>query len=62
VETQEALDHLAHIGCEEAQGYFLQRPVPAAQLSDWVSAWTAVEDARHETSPTARLLRPHPAN
>ena len=62
VETQEALDHLAQIGCEEAQGYFLQRPVPAAQLSDWVSAWMAVEDGRRAASPNAPLFGPHPAN
>jgi EAL domain-containing protein (putative c-di-GMP-specific phosphodiesterase class I) len=61
VETKEALDHLAQIGCEEAQGYFLQRPVPAAQLSDWVATWMAVEEARRGTSAIAPLLRPHPA-
>jgi diguanylate cyclase (GGDEF)-like protein len=53
VETQEAMDHLAKIGCEEAQGYFLQRPVPAAQLSDWVTTWMAVEDGRRGMSPAA---------
>ncbi|MGH2943292.1 MAG: putative bifunctional diguanylate cyclase/phosphodiesterase, partial [Solirubrobacteraceae bacterium] len=45
VETQEALDHLTRIGCEEAQGYFLQRPVPAAALREWIDAWTAAEAA-----------------
>jgi EAL domain-containing protein (putative c-di-GMP-specific phosphodiesterase class I) len=62
VETQEALDHLTQIGCEEAQGYFLQRPGPAAEISDWITTWMAVEEARRGTSPTGPVLRPHPAN
>jgi len=33
VETKEQLDVLRHMGCEEMQGYYFSRPVPAADLS-----------------------------
>jgi diguanylate cyclase (GGDEF)-like protein/PAS domain S-box-containing protein len=34
VETREQLDFLRIHGCDEIQGYFLSRPVPAAELSE----------------------------
>jgi EAL domain-containing protein (putative c-di-GMP-specific phosphodiesterase class I) len=34
VETQEQLDFLRVYGCDEIQGYFLSRPLPAAELSE----------------------------
>ncbi len=34
VETEELLDMLRGIGCTEAQGYFLGRPMPAADVSE----------------------------
>ena len=34
VETQAQLDFLRRQGCDEAQGYFIGRPMPAAQLQD----------------------------
>jgi EAL domain-containing protein (putative c-di-GMP-specific phosphodiesterase class I) len=39
VETAAALEYLECTGCEEAQGYFLQRPVPAAEIAPWIEAW-----------------------
>jgi diguanylate cyclase (GGDEF)-like protein len=39
VETAAAWEHLARTGCEEAQGYYLQRPVPAAELGKWIADW-----------------------
>jgi diguanylate cyclase (GGDEF)-like protein len=33
VETQACLSVLRHLGCDEAQGYFIARPVPAADFS-----------------------------
>lgn len=35
VEDAETLERLAEIGCDEAQGYHLCRPVPADQLPAW---------------------------
>jgi len=36
VETQEHLDFLRAEGCEEAQGYFLGKPMPSEQLEDFM--------------------------
>ena len=45
VETQRAWNHLVSLGCDVAQGYFLSRPVPAEQLTQWLRerAGTAAE-------------------
>ncbi|WP_229072244.1 bifunctional diguanylate cyclase/phosphodiesterase [Actinoplanes sp. DH11] len=37
VETEEALRMLAGLGCHEAQGYHISRPLPAAELTDWLN-------------------------
>src|SRR5450830_585540 len=37
---------LLRIGCGEAQGYGISRPMPAAMLSDWVGSWTAPQEWR----------------
>lgn len=36
VETQEQLDFLRIEGCEEIQGYFIARPMPAEQIQDFL--------------------------
>ncbi|MCW2542228.1 MAG: GGDEF-domain containing protein [Frankiales bacterium] len=36
VETDVALAELTRLGCDEAQGYYLSRPVPAAELEYWL--------------------------
>jgi len=36
VETEQAWDQLSELGCTLAQGYYLSRPVPAAELTDWL--------------------------
>jgi diguanylate cyclase (GGDEF)-like protein len=38
VETNEAWRQLAALGCDVAQGYYLSRPVPAAELAAWLRA------------------------
>lgn len=37
VETAAVLGLLERGGCQEAQGFFLQRPVPAAQIQPWIA-------------------------
>jgi diguanylate cyclase (GGDEF)-like protein len=37
VETDVACAKLSHLGCDQAQGYFMTRPVPAAELDIWLS-------------------------
>jgi diguanylate cyclase (GGDEF)-like protein/PAS domain S-box-containing protein len=36
VETEQAWDRLSELGCTLAQGYYLSRPVPADQLTEWL--------------------------
>jgi EAL domain-containing protein (putative c-di-GMP-specific phosphodiesterase class I) len=38
VETAETWDLLTSLGCTAAQGYFLGRPVPGAELTAWLAA------------------------
>ena len=37
VEDRETWDRLRSLGCAEAQGYFLARPMPASEVIDWAS-------------------------
>src|SRR5207244_3330015 len=34
VETAETLEMLAAMGCDQAQGYFISRPIPGAHVAD----------------------------
>jgi diguanylate cyclase (GGDEF)-like protein/PAS domain S-box-containing protein len=43
VETEEAWDELSELGCTFAQGYYLSRPVPAAELTEWLRRRPAVD-------------------
>ncbi|MDI6103417.1 bifunctional diguanylate cyclase/phosphodiesterase [Actinoplanes sp. NEAU-A12] len=45
VETATALEALSDLGCHEAQGYHISRPLPAADLTDWLSRSTAAGPA-----------------
>jgi diguanylate cyclase (GGDEF)-like protein len=38
VETSTAWNRLASLGCDIAQGYYLSRPAPAAELTEWIRA------------------------
>jgi diguanylate cyclase (GGDEF)-like protein len=38
VERQAEVDLLAQLGCDEAQGYFFSRPLPAAAFEEWLHA------------------------
>ena len=48
VESQAALDFLHRGGCDYAQGYFIARPMAAAELSQWLDS---------ENSTAQRVLR-----
>ncbi|ATG91908.1 putative bifunctional diguanylate cyclase/phosphodiesterase [Methylomonas koyamae] len=37
---------LLELGCDNAQGYGIARPMPAEQLSVWISAWTPHQEWR----------------
>ena len=38
VEDDVTYDELRRLGCDEAQGYFMSRPIPAAELTRWLLA------------------------
>jgi len=39
VETSDQGDLLASLGCHQLQGFWISRPMPAAQVPDWVAGW-----------------------
>ncbi|HYD79834.1 MAG TPA: EAL domain-containing protein [Paucimonas sp.] len=36
---------LAEMGCDQGQGYFISKPMPAEQFAGWLAAWTPPEFA-----------------
>lgn len=52
VETAEQLDFLREQGCNEAQGYYFSRPLPAAQIEALLAAPTA--NAGSKGKPVSR--------
>jgi EAL domain-containing protein (putative c-di-GMP-specific phosphodiesterase class I) len=48
VEDEASLRELRRLGCDEAQGYHLSRPVPAAELERWIE--------QRRPAPVLRLL------
>jgi diguanylate cyclase (GGDEF)-like protein/PAS domain S-box-containing protein len=55
VEDQAALDRLAVLGCDTAQGYYLCRPLPAEQLMAWLETapWSAERAVPHAPDAAA---------
>jgi diguanylate cyclase (GGDEF)-like protein len=51
VETDVAYTELTRLGCDQAQGYYMSRPVPAAELDHWLST-------RQSASTPTDLPRP----
>ncbi len=51
VETHEILDQLAAYSCDVAQGYYLSRPLPAADFDRWRTSWPGLPD-RQQTAPS----------
>ena len=39
VENAKAWDRLRALGCDEAQGYHMGRPMPASEFHAWTQAW-----------------------
>jgi len=39
VEDHDDWEFLRQTGCDLAQGYFICKPMPAAEVSDWIDAW-----------------------
>ena len=43
VENSSAFTELTRLGCDQAQGFYMSRPVPAAELDEWISARGALD-------------------
>ena len=49
VENHIAYAELKRLGCDQAQGYFICRPMPAAELDDWFSNRRALHNKFTDT-------------
>ena len=47
VETDVAYTELKRLGCDQAQGFLVSRPVPAAMLDHWLSNRRAFDESPH---------------
>jgi len=48
VENREVWDRLLALGCDEAQGYYMSRPLPASEMTNWLceSIWGLAKSKR----------------
>jgi diguanylate cyclase len=56
VETDVAYTELARLGCDQAQGFLMSRPVPAAELEYWLSNRRAVGQSPDIPIPLPRAV------
>ena len=56
VETEAAYTELVRLGCDQAQGYYMSRPVPAVELDVWLNTRGITDDLTEITE-----LLPSPA-
>lgn len=59
VETHEHGSLLLTLGCEQAQGYGIARPMPASELADWIEQWSPCDEWRqaNRSEPAPSLER-----
>jgi EAL domain-containing protein (putative c-di-GMP-specific phosphodiesterase class I) len=55
-ETQQAIDYAARLGCDEAQGYFISKPIASAQLDAFMKTWQWRKNAL-----APKVVEPSPA-
>jgi diguanylate cyclase (GGDEF)-like protein len=41
VESEATWQHLADLGCDQAQGFFFARPMPSSEIPAWLETWAA---------------------
>ena len=39
IENAEVMALLKELGCDQAQGYFISRPMPVANMPEWLNNW-----------------------
>jgi EAL domain-containing protein (putative c-di-GMP-specific phosphodiesterase class I)/DNA-binding NarL/FixJ family response regulator len=47
IEDQNDWDFLSQLGCDVGQGYFIARPMPAADVVEWIRVWGARTGPTH---------------
>jgi EAL domain-containing protein (putative c-di-GMP-specific phosphodiesterase class I)/FixJ family two-component response regulator len=47
IEDQDDWNFLSRLGCDVGQGYHIARPMPAADVIDWIGVWAARSGATH---------------
>jgi EAL domain-containing protein (putative c-di-GMP-specific phosphodiesterase class I) len=57
VETGDVFSELRRLGCDQAQGYFMSRPMPAAELDHWLSNRPELDPSMDLTSRLRALDR-----
>ena len=55
VENMAVLRLLGELGCDEAQGYHMSRPLPAAEMAAFAQRWNPAPEPAVETSSAAAL-------
>jgi EAL domain-containing protein (putative c-di-GMP-specific phosphodiesterase class I) len=53
VEDEKTLRYLSDAGCEQAQGYYLSKPVPSDYLIDWLQKYKPVSYRERRKSQRA---------
>lgn len=56
VESADAMALLRHVGCDIVQGYGIARPMPAAQVPQWLERWQSDEHTEEPSSSPGDLL------
>jgi CHASE3 domain sensor protein len=49
IEDREDWELLRELGCDDAQGYFIARPMPATDLGKWMDDWLVRQGRARET-------------
>ena len=57
VESEGALTYLAHLGCDEAQGYYYSKPLPAYRFRDWCREWARKPLSAADIEPSSGINR-----
>jgi EAL domain-containing protein (putative c-di-GMP-specific phosphodiesterase class I) len=40
IENAKVMDLLKELGCDQGQGYYISRPMPASELQSWLLTWS----------------------
>jgi diguanylate cyclase (GGDEF)-like protein len=57
VENQATLDQLTHMACDEAQGYFVSKPMTGEAFVAWREQWLLRQPAWHDSRPMTQPVR-----